>query len=284
MAWKPRNVSQKWTLPSFVLGRLTTPQDEHDEEQAAFTRLAEGLLSPELSDVYLSHGVRPIAETAGAAVRPPPTVPGLRIVGSPGTPPGSPPTRRLLRTIRKRARTLKKSADVCLVLDVSGSMSGHRLAAAKRGLLLFLDRLAGPDANASAIFFADRVWTPVALQPLPAARTAVRQELARVDAGGATALLDGVHQALDMLDGAGTAQNLKAMIVLTDGEENSSFRTLGDVERRLDNSGYLFFGIAYGGAAGRALLETLARRSGGHSLVTDEDGIETAYELLSQHM
>jgi hypothetical protein len=74
------------------------------------------------------------------------------------------------------------------------------------------------------------------------------------------------------------------MIVLTDGEENSSFRTLGDVERRLDNGGYLFFGIAYGGAAGRALLETLARRSGGQSLVTDEDGIETAYEFLSQHM
>jgi hypothetical protein len=33
VAWKPRNVSQKWTLPSFVLGRLTTPQDEHDEER-----------------------------------------------------------------------------------------------------------------------------------------------------------------------------------------------------------------------------------------------------------
>jgi Mg-chelatase subunit ChlD len=134
------------------------------------------------------------------------------------------------------------------------------------------------------IFFADHVQTPVALQPLSAARTAVRQELARVDGGGGTALLDGVNQALDILDSSDAAQNLKAMIVLTDGEENSSFRTLDDVERRLGSSGYLFFGIAYGGAAGRALLESLARHSGGHSLVTDEDGIETAYELLSQHM
>jgi hypothetical protein len=50
-------------------------------------------------------------------------------------------------------------------------------------------------------------------------------------------------------------------------------------ERHLGSNGYLFFGIAYGGAAGWALLETLARQSGGHSLVTDEDGIEAAYEI-----
>jgi Ca-activated chloride channel family protein len=188
-----------------------------------------------------------------------------------------------MRTLRKRGVSLKRSANVCLVLDTSSSMAGYRLSAAKRGLTAFLDNLEGPDANACVIFFADQVDTRVPLQPVMAGRAVVRLELDRVRADGNTALLDAVSAALDVLDGATDAANLQAVVALTDGEENSSSRTADEVERRMRDADALFFGIAYGDA-GRALLERLARSCGGHSLVTDEQGIQAAYELISRHL
>ena len=163
-------------------------------------------------------------------------------------------------------------------------MQGHRLTAAKRGLLAFLDRLTGSDANVGMIVFENTARVLVDMQPLTSAGPAIRRALETADATGMTALLDGVDGALDMLEKQGGGDNLKVAIVLTDGEENNSRRKAANVERRLRDAGYLFVGIAYGSAASRKLLESLASSGGGHSLVTDESGIATAYETLAQHM
>jgi Mg-chelatase subunit ChlD len=263
-----------------VLGRMGPSRPR---EEAAVAELTGALRAPGMSQVYASHALRPLTGTAGTSA-PPAAGPHVRVVGSPGVPPAAPPARRLMRTLRKRGASLKRSANVCLVLDTSGSMAGGRLSAAKRGLTAFLDNLEGPDANACVIFFAGRVDPRVPLRPVAASRAAVRLELDRVGAGGFTALLDAVSAALDVLDRAAGAANLQAVVALTDGEENASARTAEQVERRLRDADVLFFGIAYGDDAGRALLERLARSCGGHSLVTDEYGIQAAYELISRHL
>lgn len=252
-------------------------------EEAAVAELTAALRDPGMSHLYASHALRPLTGTAGASAA---LAAGshVTVVGSPGVPPPAPPARRLMRTLRKRGASLKRSANVCLVLDTSGSMAGYRLNAATRGLAAFLDSLAGPDARACVIFFADRVDTRVPMQPVAAGRAEVQLELDRVRAGGSTALLDAVNTALDVLDDSAGAANLQAVVALTDGEENASSCPTERVERRLRDTDALFFGIAYGDDSGRALLERLAHSCGGHSLVTDEHGIQAAYELISRHL
>jgi Mg-chelatase subunit ChlD len=260
-----------------VLGRMGPPRPT---DEPALTNLLASLRHRGMSGVYASHGVRPLT---GAAA-PPPAMAHVRVVGSPGTPPPTLPTRRLMRTLRKRGAVLKRSASVCLVLDRSSSMDGYRLSAAKRGLTDFLDHLEGADANACVIVFAGSAATSVPLQPVREARAEARARLGQISAGGQTALLDAISTALDVLDRAADGSNLRALVALTDGEENKSSHLVSDVEHRLRDADVLFFGIAYGDDAGRELLERLARSSGGHSLVTDEAGVRDAYELISRHM
>ncbi|GIE97654.1 vWA domain-containing protein [Paractinoplanes rishiriensis] len=256
-----------------VLGRTGSQRPGEDE---AFAELAAALVDPAMNQVYLSRAVRPMAGQAPAS--------SAQVIGSPAQPAPHLPARRLMRTLRKRGARLKRSADVCLVVDTSGSMAGNRLSAAKQGLTAFLDSLEGQTANAGVIFSADQVNLRVPLQPVESSRAAVPSVLGRLLAGGSTALLDAVNAALDVLDGRPDPANLRAVVALTDGEENGSSCTVAEVERRLGDTDVLFFGIAYGGDAGRGVLERLAQACGGHSLVTDERGIQAAYQLLSQHL
>jgi Mg-chelatase subunit ChlD len=260
-----------------VLGRMGPPGFL---DEPAATELLGALRDPRMRPVYGSHGFRSLA---GASVAPPAPA-HVQIVGSPGPQPSNLPDRRLMRTLRKRGAALKRSADVCLLLDRSSSMAGHRLSAAKRGLTAFLDSVEGAEANACVIVFADSVVTSVPLQPVTGARAEAGARLSRILATGPTALLDAVSAALDLLEGTAGGTNLKAVVALTDGEENSSSHTTVEVERRLRDADVLFFGIAYGNDAGRKLLEQLARSCGGHSVVTDENGIRAAYELISRHL
>jgi len=274
-----------------ALCRIATEQSADD---AAFFELARALCDAELNGVYRSHGLWPADHERGSddpsrllhhtreLGRPIPPA-NVQMVGDPGEPP-SPPARRLLRVLRGYGADVKRSSDVCLVLDTSTSMSGARLAAAKHGLLAFLDRLEGPDANVCVILFNDQPMAAVPLQPVTVGRAAVETALAQAKADGGTALLDAVGMALDVLDAADSTGNIKALVVLTDGEENRSSSTVKGTISRLDTTDQVFFGIAYGNQAGRRLLATLAGASGGHSLVTDEDGIETAYEVLARHL
>jgi Ca-activated chloride channel family protein len=267
---------------------------EQPADDAAFFELADALRGTELNDIYRSHGLWPTnherdpssrtgqLHRTRAANRPTPPA-NLQVAGDPGLPP-SPPARRLLRVLRGYGAGVKRSSDVCLVLDTSRSMLGAPLAAAKHGLLTFLDRLEGPDANVCLILFDSRPMTAVPLQPVTIGRAAVETALAQATASGGTALLDAVGLALDVLHGTDSTGNIKALVVLTDCEENRSLSTVNGASHRLGTTEQVFFGIAYGDHAGRELLTMLARASGGHSLVTDKDGIDAAYETLSRHL
>lgn len=261
-----------------VIGWTTqTPPDE----QETVDRLVRGLRNPGMSQVYRSQGLR-LTQDRGAA-QPFAGRGNVSVVGTP-SPPSPMPGRRLIRTIRKRWSAQKKSADVCLVLDISGSMAGRKLTEAKNGVTIFLDQLEGRDANICLITFSETVRTRVPLQAATSGKAAADAELRSARARGGTSLLDGVAKALDVLDTSDGTENLKAIVLLTDGGENSSSTTYRQVEQRIRSGDRIFFGIAYGSDADRDVLEWLARSGSGHSLVTDENDVRAAYETLSAHL
>ncbi len=120
----------------------------------------------------------------------------------------------------------KNSADVVLVIDVSGSMqatdvSPTRLDAAKSAATSLIDQLPGSDRIGLVSFSSAATLQ----QGMTTDRSAVKSALSTLTANGATALGDGLSLALTQLDpgtrSAPGARPRPAMIVvLTDGVSN----------------------------------------------------------------
>jgi Ca-activated chloride channel family protein len=178
--------------------------------------------------------------------------------------PSTPVIEKLLETWRE----VKKSSDVTLVFDKSGSMLGDPLRQAKTGARAFLEDLGARD-TATLAFFDNNLYPPVG--PLPIARG--RAELtARVDgviAGGGTALYDAIAQAFEAGRTRVQAEpgRIHALIVMTDGRDEGSKLTLEQLKARLprgeEGAPVKIFTIGYGASAEAAPLEAIAEAGDG---------------------
>ncbi|WP_436703660.1 VWA domain-containing protein [Geodermatophilus sp. CPCC 205761] len=259
-------------------------------ERESSGALVEALRSPEMAGVLRGEGWRPLGAELGTATdtaqlmeaQPTSVTERVGVIGA-ATPPAAQMPPRLVRVLRNRWSETKRAAEVCLVIDVSGSMSGSKLAAAERGAEGFLDRLEGADPHISLVAFADSAQVLVPLSSLHPVRSDVVDRLRRLQGGGQTALLDGVDRALTLLQ-SGDPAHLKAIVLLTDGEENNSTISLPALEERLRGCGCLFFAIGYGQGADVALLDRLAGATGGHSAASDEYHVDKIYGALTAHL
>ncbi len=178
----------------------------------------------------------------------------------------------------------KKSAEVVIVFDRSGSMEGQPLAEAKAGAKAFLDGLGDRDA-VSLMFFNDRVTPPD--EPLPLAKSRGQLEAA-VDASfadGGTSLYDAVAVAYDMLLARAKKQpgRIHALVVMTDGKDESSKMELVTLQHRFnpENAPVKIFTIAYGSEADPTVLEAIATAAQGTSVKGTSDTIVQVYRDLS---
>ena len=109
-----------------------------------------------------------------------------------------------------------------VVLDVSGSMTGERLAIARKATTDLLGRLTRGDRFA-VVAFGDQVGRVTG----PGASAAeAAAALDRVQAGGSTALLDGTYAGILEADGG---PGPKLLVVMTDGRNNASWLQAGPV-------------------------------------------------------
>lgn len=116
--------------------------------------------------------------------------------------------------------------EAMLVLDTSGSMQGSRLAAAKAAALAYA-RAVPPDVKIGLVTFSDRPQLVVAPT---VSRAALAAGLARVSAGGNTALYDAVLTAISAMP-AKSANSERRLLILSDGEDNVSVTSLASTER-----------------------------------------------------
>jgi len=140
-----------------------------------------------------------------------------------------------------------------LVIDSSGSMGGEPLAAAKAGARTFLGLL-GPRDQVEIIGFSDKAQV---LQTWTADRQLSGQALDLLAANGATALWDALWLAGGDLAGC---PGRKAVVVLSDGGDNRSRHTQGEVIAQARRAGLSVFVIGlrsaeYDGPALQALVQ-----------------------------
>jgi VWFA-related protein len=123
---------------------------------------------------------------------------------------------------RLAAAAAVESVQLVVVLDVSGSMTGERIALARAATRELLAQLEPAD-SAALVAFGDQVGL-LAGRGTTAARAAGALEL--VEPAGGTALVDGLYAGI--LE-AGAEPGPRLVLAMTDGRNNSSWLKTADV-------------------------------------------------------
>lgn len=172
-----------------------------------------------------------------------------------------------------------------LVMDVSDSMNAAgKLDSAKAAAHQFVDRMREQDQS-GLITFNTRVETAQAITSDPAALHAAIDSL---QASNQTAMYDALMTAIDQLEGV---EGRKAIIVLTDGLDNSSQSGAGSVIERVGPEGFSISTIGLGVPADvldemtgidEEGLQDLASRAGGvYGYANDEESLTRLFETYA---
>ncbi len=149
---------------------------------------------------------------------------------------------------------------VGIIFDVSGSMKdNNNILKAKSAITRFLDS-GNPQDEYFLITFNDK--TKLA-KSLTSTSSALQNEVAFQKPGGQTALYDAVYMGLDQIQ-RGTNEK-KALILITDGEDNSSRYSRGEVREFAKESDVQIYGIGEEGRLGygRFEIQNIVKITGG---------------------
>ncbi|HEX8646659.1 MAG TPA: VWA domain-containing protein [Thermoleophilaceae bacterium] len=198
------------------------------------------------------------------------------------------PEPRVLSRVRETWREDRKPANVLLVVDTSGSMvEENRLERAKEGLEAFL-REVSPNDRVGLTTFSDEIRPLVPIAPVRANEPRLRQNIDSLIADGGTAFRDAAIAGLETVQGLHDRERINAVVLLTDGEDTDSQRSLEQAVQRMEAQGdsenrVRVFTIAYSAGAEGAeeALERIASASGGQAYSGDTEDIELVYRSIS---
>jgi Ca-activated chloride channel family protein len=117
--------------------------------------------------------------------------------------------------------------NLALVLDRSGSMSGHPLEEAKRCASMMIDSLTPAD-RASIVVYDNNVDVLVPSQPV-VDRSVFHRALMSVVSGGMTALYDGWLRGANQAATGATGPVVSRVLLLSDGQANEGRRRAADI-------------------------------------------------------
>lgn len=133
--------------------------------------------------------------------------------------------------------------DVMLVMDVSGSMQGTRLAVAKSAALRFLSILNPESTQVGLVRFANRA---TALNGLSSDYVPVDNNINNLVAGGATNIAAGLLQAASVLNSNARPGSRRIIQLLSDGESNIGNEVAA--ANQIRNQGIEIFAVGFGDA------------------------------------
>jgi Ca-activated chloride channel family protein len=174
-----------------------------------------------------------------------------------------------------------RRADVALVFDKSGSMNGKPLDEAKAGARAFIEGLHDDD-QASLLFFDNQIYPPLGPLSLDKGRADLLRRVDEAIAGGGTALYDATAAAYGEARQRADRdpRKIHAVVVMTDGKDESSRLSLRDLLQRLsgEDSPVKVFTIAYGAGADPAILKSIADAGQGASVKGTSENIVQVYQ------
>jgi Ca-activated chloride channel family protein len=151
---------------------------------------------------------------------------------------------------------------VGIIFDVSGSMKdNNNIQKAKNAIVRFLES-GNPLDEYALITFNERTSLT---QNFTSQSSTVRSEVAFRQAGGRTALYDAVYMGLDQIKVG--KNDKKALILITDGEDNSSRYSISEVREFAKESDVQIYAIGEQGMLGygRSLIQGVVSLTGGRA-------------------
>ncbi len=158
----------------------------------------------------------------------------------------------------------KSAISAGIILDISGSM-GDNMLAARNAVVRFLEQ-GNPEDEYFLIGFNHQTRL---LQDFTSRSQNVRGEISIVNSSGRTALYDALYLGLEKIREA--RNDKKALIIITDGEDNSSRYTFNEVKEFAKESDAQIYVIGEQGdlGYGRGIISEIVQLSGGRSFFPD---------------
>lgn len=164
-------------------------------------------------------------------------------------------------TVRETTELDRVPVALAVVMDHSGSMGDDRARAVQNAVEEFI-KLKKPEDQLALVKYDHRT---VAESPLTGNQSELLTRLQKdglTTLGGGTAIIDGVAAGIDQLQNAPN-NLLKAIVVFTDGHENSSTQNKDSVIARARKAGILVCAVDFGQYVNAGFMEEFADKTGG---------------------
>jgi len=164
---------------------------------------------------------------------------------------------------------------IALLIDASASMT-YAMRSASKAAMSFVERTLKPGDRCTVFSVRD---TPRREIALTADRAAIHKAIESIHAAGRTSLYDAIDSAIrEMKD----EKNRRAIVVLTDGGDNSSMLSFDEIDRITKESGIPVYFIAYDSGEPTEVqdidrLTYLAAESGGFLVTASEQNLNAKY-------
>jgi Ca-activated chloride channel family protein len=200
------------------------------------------------------------------------------------------PNADIISTIQSNWKAQQRRVDVMLILDRSGSMNESiggttKIEGAKVGLKEFVNLLNDND-NLGFTVFSDQANVVSELGQLGPKRQSLLKSIDGVVADGSTALFDAIAAQQKALQNR-SSKSIKALVVLTDGEDTASNMKVDQLIRQISltgenaGTGVKIFTIAYGDNANADELTKIANTAGGKEYAGNPQNIRSIYNQIS---
>jgi Ca-activated chloride channel family protein len=176
-----------------------------------------------------------------------------------------------LKSLAAAERRKRPPINVALVIDRSGSMSGDRLAAAKKGAHVALERLSSDDI-AALVSYNHEVSVDRKADKIGSKRDAIERAIDELSASGTTALYAGVKEGGEQVKAFRSDMQVNRVVLLSDGLANVGPSTPGDLAdlgRELAAKGISVSTIGLGLEYNEDLMQRLAAASDGNHVFVE---------------
>ena len=254
------------------------------EQRAAAKVFTEYVRSKPVQEKVLANGFRPATTEVPVGY---PISPDL------GVDPAQPatvldvPDPAVVAAVQASWQFVKKQADVVMLIDVSGSMSGDKIDQARQAALAFLDKLPAQN-RVGLVTFSDQIVERVRLDSFERNSSDMRSAIQSLRAEGDTALFDAIIQAVTGLAQDVESDRIRAIVLLSDGQDTASRQSLNEMVNAIQagregKNPILIIPVAYGSDADINALNAVARASSTKVQSGDPANILKVLEIISSY-
>ncbi|MDD4171343.1 MAG: VWA domain-containing protein [Syntrophomonas sp.] len=182
----------------------------------------------------------------------------------------------IVETLRMDNPHINSHSHTVLVIDASGSMNGVPIEQAKKAASSYIN-MSGSQETFDILKFSSRIDELITSSQ---DKEKLNATIDSIQTGGQTALYDALVRAVDMVS---DVEGRKAVLVLSDGANNTGNHTISDVMNLATKAGVSVYSIAVGQTAEHKVLSSLSEQTGGRCYYTaDTSTLQEIYMEINK--